>query len=256
MIVKRLFTERELPIPFGTVIFAISCIIVTLPLLFFPLHKEFTPNPSRNQFFQFIINLFGHGSENFDTLFHLLPNLVGIILLGTILERSIGTIRFGILLVSSWFTVTLFQLFVNIYGLGSSGIFYSWFPFILVILYYDYKQDSSVVKNPFFLLILVASLYSVFITPFYWAQFGGLFYFTNSVHYVAMITGVIILYFWKKQFFQNLDKINGYFSSNHDREFIIDETAHIVPLKYAKYGFLFLFMINLTITSVIFIFAI
>ncbi len=210
-LLSQLLIKKELGIPYGTILFLLNCLIVSIPLIFLPLHSLFAPNPSKGKILQFLICQFAHGTLYYPTWFHLALNLIGIVFLGLLVERSIGTHRLVLLIGTSWLSVTLYCLIVNIFGLGSSGIMFSYWPFVGCILYWDWTQrHSRVFRDPLYLVTLTLVIFGLIISILYW----GPFHFTNMAHYTGILTGTILLFIWRKPFFSNLDEFVN--SENED----------------------------------------
>jgi membrane associated rhomboid family serine protease len=207
-------------VPWGTILFGLSCLIITFPLLldYNEMKTFFLPNLEQFNIIEFIKYFtcqFGHGGRNLPSWFHLITNLVNLVIMGVIVERVIGTSRFIIMCFLSSFFVAIYALTISTVGFGSSGMLYSFWIFIAIILYKEWKNDKrGALKNPLFLFTAIMSIWAwtitiiLFIDP----QANDLFSFfgfTNTVHLIGTITGVLCLLVWKEPFMFNLGLVQN-----------------------------------------------
>ncbi|MFX0063249.1 MAG: rhomboid family intramembrane serine protease [Candidatus Hermodarchaeota archaeon] len=243
-LLSNLLRSKNLDLPYGTILFVLNCLIVTIPLLFFPVHSLFAPNPAKNQFLQFLICQFGHGGPNLPTWYHLVPNLLGIIIIGFLVERSMGTTRYILLLASAYLAVIAYCILVNKYGLGSSGLLFSYWPFMIAILYQEWKERKrQAFKDLKFLFLLFLNIFAPISSIVTWTP---LWSFTNIVHFIGILTGGLLLFIWRNPYFSNLDTI----SQGDKEEIIFDEfTSSHFYKKIAIIAFSTLLLCNIVIVG-------
>ena len=219
-LLKSLLLKKDMPVPWGTILFGLSCLIITFPLLLdFEGMKWFLlANLERFNVIEFVKIFacqFGHGGENLPSWIHLGGNLLNLIFWGLIVERVIGTSRFIIMVFVSGFFVAIYTLTIPTVGFGSSGMLYSFWVFIAIIIYKEWKiEKKKALKDPLFLFATVMTIWAWTATVIMNmnpqnADLLSIFGFTNTVHLIGTLTGVLCLLIWKKSFMFNLGLVEN-----------------------------------------------
>jgi membrane associated rhomboid family serine protease len=237
-----------MPVPWGSIFFGLSCLIITFPLLLdYNETKTFLlPNLEQFSILEFIKYFacqFGHGGRNLSSWVHLITNLVNLVIMGVIVERVIGTSRFIIMCFLSSFFVSIYALTISAVGFGSSGMLYSFWIFIVIILYKEWKIDKrTALKDPLFLVTAIMSIWGWTITILLYIDpqahdIFSIFGFTNTVHLIGTLTGVLCLLVWKKPFMFNL----GLVQNQQEAQLTHQEENH--NLRVATIAFFGLFLV-------------
>ena len=217
---KPLLLRKDLPIPWGSILFGLNCLIITFPLLldFNQMKTYLLPNPDHLDLLEFVKYIscqFGHGGQNLPSWQHLITNLMNLAIIGVIIERAIGTARFIIMCFLSSFFVTIFEIAISTVGFGSSGMLYSFWIFLVIILYKEWNMEGrKVLKSPLFLFLTIMSIWAWTITILLYinpqaTDLPSIFGFTNTVHLIGTLTGVLGFVVWKKPFIRNLQLIQN-----------------------------------------------
>jgi len=254
-LLKPLLFKKDMPVPWGTILFGLSCLIITFPLLldYNEMKTYLLPNLEQFNILEFIKYFacqFAHGGRNLPTWFHLIINLVNLVIMGIIVERVIGTSRFIIMCFLSSFFVTIYALTIPAVGFGSSGMLYSFWIFIVIILLKEWKIDKGkALKDPLFLFTAIMS-FSAWTVTIMWNidpqanDFFSFFGFTNIVHLIGTITGVLCFLIWKEPFMFNLGQVQN----QKDTQFEYQELNH--NLRVATIVFFSLFVgFNVVLSS-------
>ncbi len=115
----------------------------------------------------------------------------------------------------SSFFVAIYALTISTVGFGSSGMLYSFWIFIAIILYKEWKNDKRrALKDPLFLFTAIMSIWAWTITIILYIDpqandLFSFFGFTNTVHLIGTITGVLCLLVWKEPFMFNLGLVQN-----------------------------------------------
>lgn len=219
-LLRPLLFKKDMLVPWGTILFGLSCLIITFPLLLdYNEMKEFLlPNLEQFNVLEFVKYFacqFGHGGRDLPSWFHLITNLVNLVIYGVIVERLLGTSRFIIMCFLSSFFVTIYALTIPAVGFGSSGMLYSFWIFTVILVYKEWKIDKKkALKDPLFLFTAIMSIWAwtVNIMMNIDPQANDLFSifgFTNTVHLIGTITGVLCLLIWKEPFIFNLGLVQN-----------------------------------------------
>lgn len=194
------YYKKRLDIPFITIVFFITCCIVTVPTYFDNnLYYVFANNSKPIYLWQVFSGAFEHSIfNNPPLLIHFLGNMVFLCVLGVLCERVMGNFKFFLLVISGMVIAPLQLYFTNLTGgistnAGASGIVYTFPPIVLYILLILWEKNKTKLKREkMFYLILVL--------------FGGMYIFisifspisTNSIHLIATIVGALYLMIWHK----------------------------------------------------------
>ncbi|MHA1946585.1 MAG: rhomboid family intramembrane serine protease [Candidatus Hodarchaeales archaeon] len=219
-LLKPLLFKKDMLVPWGTILFGLSSLIITFPLLldYNGMKIFLLPNLERFNVLEFVKYFacqFGHGGRNLPSWIHLFTNLLNLVIMGVIVERVIGTSRFIIMCFLSSFFVTIYILTIPTVGFGSSGMLYSFWIFIVIIIYKEWKIDKrKALKDPLFLFTAIMSIWAWTVTIIMNIDpqandIFSIFGFTNTVHLIGTTTGVLCLLIWKKPFLSNLGLIEN-----------------------------------------------
>jgi hypothetical protein len=135
--------------------------------------------------------------------------------MGVIVERLIGTSRFIIMCFLSNLFVTLYALSIPAIGFGSSGMLYSFWIFIAIIVLREWKIDKrKALKDPLFLFTAIMLIWAWSVTVLMNIDLQAndllsIFGFTNTVHLIGTITGFLCFLIWRGLFMLNLELVQN-----------------------------------------------
>ena len=246
-LLKPLLFKKDIFVPWGTILFGLSCLVITFPLLLdYNEMKDFLlPNLEQFNVIEFIKYFscqFGHGGRNLPSWVHLLTNLVNLVIMGIIVERLIDTSKFIVMCFLSSFLVTIYALSIPTVGFGSSGMLYSFWIFIAILVYKEWKIDKSkALKDPLFLFTAIMSIWAWTVTVMMYIDpqakdIVSFFGFTNTVHLIGTVTGVLCLFIWRETVIVNL----GLVQDQKEAQLNIQQTNHYLRMGTIVFFCLFL----------------
>jgi len=175
-----------------------NIIIFIVQLVYLPFTRLFALVPAlalKGAFWQFITYMFLHGD-----LLHLLINMMGLLIFGAVVERTLGEERFIMLYFLSGIGSALFHIMLtgvsDVSLLGASGAVFgvlTAFAFLypdikLIVIPIPYPISAKYVVLGFVLFSLFMGFTNVFGDNI--AYFG---------HVGGVITGLIVMLYWKKR---------------------------------------------------------
>ncbi|MFW9994028.1 MAG: rhomboid family intramembrane serine protease [Candidatus Odinarchaeota archaeon] len=200
--------------PFATLFLVLSCCIISLPLLVFQLHDVFGGEPTYP--WEIITYHFGHGnpyypSDRIYTFFHFIGNVSIFLFCGMLVERCLGTLRFVLLTASAAMTTSIYLFIWNSFGLGASGITWSYTPFTAYFLLNQYQKNKvQSFKKPVFLLAIFFIVLTWLLVPLYFSPLFGtssIINVGNVSHSIVTVTGFVFLLLWRSSFRENLGRL-------------------------------------------------
>lgn len=182
-----------------TLIFAVTCVIVSVPTYFDNSLFNVMASWSQPQFFwQYFSGTFEHGIEPAWFLWvHLVLNLSMLLLFGFMIEKVLGSAKMLIISMAALVVnIIAFQLYcMNTHQAccGASAVFYAYGPiafYLIVKVFLSNKR--SVWRQPLWYVYLFEFstmwIFIPLISP----------YVTNLFHGIGFIVGIVFLYIWRK----------------------------------------------------------
>lgn len=163
-----LYHRKKLGIPWMSFFLLINCILVTVAIALYPGLQYIFGADAPNQYPWIIITtLFVHGWPEFPWYLHLGGNLVALLSVTVLVERTLGVVRLMLVaMFAGMFFLAPIMLF-NRGGIGASWLIWPFGPIALVIMFYEWKHwGKEVVKDPVFHLMVYALLLMWGFSPF------------------------------------------------------------------------------------------
>jgi hypothetical protein len=213
---------------YGTLVLSLSVCIISIPMLFFELYRNIVgqiPDKvyselyyhSTREIWHYFYYAFVNVSIGYNPIFnliHFFGMLTIVIFCGGTVEKTLGTVRLCVLSLFSRITQFILEIYLGSWGIGSSGIFLAYTPFIFYILIIEWKKRGKEIFHEFSnifastLLIITWIITPLFFSPLS-GEIGGnyetIINFTNVVHLISITTGIIALFFWQKPLKKNLE---------------------------------------------------
>ena len=242
MINKILF-EKSLPFPHISFSLILSCLIISIPILFNNVLYAFLGANVGLVFpWQYLTSVFAHGPEP-PLLIHLFINLLIIIFCVSITEKLLGTWRSFLILVFTATLITLirFETF-NFYN-GISTFIFTFAPFALLIWLNDFNNRKKNEWQDYHNIIMLFVLPTiVVIYPIYFSFIDSVLSERNILYFISFIIGAIFLVVWRRRFFATLFKILGNQYEKSETT-IWDKLSRIVSYLITGLNFLVLLIV-------------
>lgn len=201
ILLAQIYYRKKIGIPYLSLLFVLSCFLVSIPTYFNPLlYEVFGSNQWKNYFWQHLSYNLEHGSPwgGLPLPVHLLGNCLVIIVFGVLVERVLGRKHFFFLSVSALFLHILMRWGLGSTGNGASGITWAYAPMVFFIIVKLYRLNrEKLIKDPlFYVSICIFLLIWIFITVD--SAINGMHH-TNIFHLVASIVGIVYTYCYRKR---------------------------------------------------------
>jgi membrane associated rhomboid family serine protease len=191
-------------------ILAACMVIITTITIFIPELKALYgvgDGPAVNIFVRLTIP-FQHGFDNFSSIIHLVFNLILMWVLGTYLEKVLGSYRFLIATLVSFFVYVLFHRLLLLIGHGFTPILMTYSGVMFVVMAEGrYVKTRSIFENYFTTLRgvqlgvwLLLPVLMVFV-PLYYNSISPLFqniFYGNITHVLCGATGVALGFVFRR----------------------------------------------------------
>ena len=208
----RLLVGRELGFPYIALFITLSCLIISLPILsstkFYNSLALWSENPRP---WQYITYQFCHGEPGGVNFWpHLITNIAFFLLFGVVLERLIGSGRFFVLSLAGFATNLFRKFFVTTtVSSGASGICWGYLVFIVPILVWIFKRRrSNAFRDLSFVLAVILAAFGIFgLALIIWFMDHSIVNNTNIAHAVAILTAVPFMLAWRRDMFDELERI-------------------------------------------------
>ncbi len=205
MISKILF-NKYLPFPHISFSIFLSCIIISIPILFNDvLYAFLAANVGLAFPWQYLTSVFAHGPEP-PLLIHLFINLLIIIFCVAITEKLLGAWRVFLLLVVTAFVLTFIRFETYNFYNGISSFIFAFAPFTVMILFKIFRKQ--VWGDNYYILTLFVLLAVFILYPIYFSIIDSFLSERNALHLISIIIGVIFFVLWKKRLFSVLTRAN------------------------------------------------
>jgi len=194
--IKDIFYKKKLGIPWTSVILLLTCCIVSISTamdkqLFYVFATRIAPQ----YFWQYFTGTFEHLIYPMSFFWlHFLGNMSVLILLGTIIEKIIGSKRLLLMnVVSGGLVLVFFHIIfsndVESTMVGTSGIVWSYGPMACYILFNIYKMNKQRAKEDKLFWVMCIELF------FIWGIVTvGSSLNTNGWHIIASIVGIVFTF--------------------------------------------------------------
>lgn len=217
MTLSTLIYPRLKNLPPVSTLLALSCLVVSIPLLVSPTLYAilgFNDVPVNN-WWQSLTSSFAHGnprSTDIAPLPHLIGNFLVIVLLGALSERILGSGRFFLLTVATLTTHTLWKIWWG-GGNGASGFCWGYVVIVAPIFLWDWqRRRKQVFRDPLYLGVVFFSAFMVFGVAAVlgirgrelWNGNG-----TNQAHAVSMLTALPFVFLWRTVMRENWELLQN-----------------------------------------------
>ena len=208
MISKNVF-NKNLPFPHISLSLLLSCVIISIPILFNNvLYPFLAANVGLAFPWQYLTSVFAHGPEP-PLLFHLFINLLIIIFCVAITEKLLGTWRIFLILFVTAFVLTFIRFETYNFYNGISSFIFACAPFTFVVWLKIFKINRKQVWGDIYNILMLFVLFVVFILyPIYFSIIDSFFCDRNALHLISITIGVVFNVLWKKRFFSILTQAN------------------------------------------------
>ncbi len=206
--------------PYLTLLYAAACLIVTVPTIFWPdLYSVFGGPPQQHHPWLLFTAAFQHGYAGIPPLVHLLVSLGFLFLLGPILERVLGTWRYGLLILTAIVVYSLALYLSTLQANGATGVIWAFGPPLFVVmrearhLYGTSVRNNSTYQLIGNVLILMYVVITIFMTaiPYLGGFRGNLLYgfvFGNLFHFTATVVGVLFAVMYRHRIRERLLRVS------------------------------------------------
>ncbi|NIR47129.1 rhomboid family intramembrane serine protease [candidate division KSB1 bacterium] len=222
-----LFDHKKAGRPLITIVFAASCLIVSLPTLFFPgLYEVFGGYKPLSYPWQKLTLAFEHGFSGYPLIVHLGFNGFLLWYCGILAEKILGSARFLLLTLAAMVGFALAHSLAMIEGHGSSGVIWAYSPIVFVTLHsYQKMNKDKASSDPKFnqgktILIIMWGVVTVFmaIIPYLFGWRGNIFFaliFGNIFHISGTCVGFLLILFWRNHIHRRLENLESGESRKH-----------------------------------------
>lgn len=200
------------PIPPVTASLALSCLLVSVPLLIWPNLYAFLgwSGPIQGHYWKILTSSFAHGvpgSAVVAPLPHLLGNLAIILTFGLLCERTLGSGRFFILTSATLLTHTIWKC-MTVGGNGASGTVWGYLVFAVPLLFWDWRdRKGGVFRDLRFLSLILLFVFALFGVAADLSLRGyGLLNTTNQSHALSILTALPFAVVWLNIMHSNWEK--------------------------------------------------
>ncbi len=208
MINKILF-NKNLPIPHLSFSIILSCLIISIPILFNNVLYAFLAANAGLVFpWQFLTSVFAHGPYP-PLIIHLTLNLLTIFIFGVLIERLLGSSRIFVICLIVMFIISYFRYQTQVYDNGISVITPAFAPIAFFITIREIKRDGSkALSDPFIIMSLFLFLLIWIISPVYVSVVDSFIADINLHFLISTFAGILFLFFWKNEINTKLSKID------------------------------------------------
>ena len=198
---NALFRAR-LGFPWCTAIFVAGSVLTSLPM-FFSSHyylilgagNEQADNP-RIHWWHTVVTTFVHGGGFPGLTAHLAINCAFFLVLGSLLERTLGTARYGALCGACLVVSFALKVALSRYAHGISNVAWSFVALAPVLIGHAWrKHRGRALRDPVFVAVVV-----LFVL--------GLIGLVNTWHAVAMLVGMPFVFAWRAVLRDNLHRVD------------------------------------------------
>ncbi|MBI5532440.1 MAG: rhomboid family intramembrane serine protease [Deltaproteobacteria bacterium] len=198
----RALLRAKLGLPWVTLLFVAGCVATTLPMYFdrgyyliLGVGHEDADN-AHIRWWHALVTTFVHGGGFPGTTAHLVINSVFFLVLGSMIERVLGSGRFGALCAACWCVGLALKIGLHRYAHGISNINWAFVVFAPVFIGHGWRTERArAFKDPVFLLVVV-----LFVL--------GLIGLVNTWHAIAMLVGMPFVLAWRRVLRDNLRKMD------------------------------------------------
>jgi len=201
-LVSDLLYRKKTGFPFISLSIAYSCILASLIVYFRPEYYDILGGGDPVFYpWQYLTNYLQHGTSLdppalMDPLFHLVLNLLIILLFGCLAERVLGAIRFLAFVGSSLALTLLLRLIFGIWDNGISPIALSFAPAVFLILLYSIRKLKRRIFSDPVLYICLALLAAAWLAVTIANLIKGL-HISNLLNLMGTVAGAGLAYLWK-----------------------------------------------------------
>ncbi len=208
------------PKPYLTYLYGLACLIVTASPLTFPrLENLFLTTPGAADPWHLLTASLSHGFPLVPPLLHLTLQLLLLLVLGPMLERTLGSWRFGCLVVAGIVTNAVVCYLSPVAALGASGVIWIFGPAIYLLLREARITLGAAVRrsakyqilgNLLVLMYVIAPLIMTAV-PYLTGFRGNLlqaFIMGNMVHLLATLIGIVALPFLRRRIQRRLHHLS------------------------------------------------
>ncbi|OQB24403.1 MAG: hypothetical protein BWY11_01139 [Firmicutes bacterium ADurb.Bin182] len=219
----RFLYKRKAGFPAITVIFIISCLLVTVPTyLNSELYEVFGGEKPHFYFWQNVTSYLQHGSSiSFVTLvslpLHISINLAVLLTSGIACEKLLGAKRNFFLIITAFLASRFASLVFGIGGNGASSITWAFEPiaFYFILLLFK-KHKYMLLKDPMFYIFGFLFFMSWILITLFDILYGA--YAVNIYHLFATIVGTAFLLAFKKRIGRCAEKISDDTANKQKRD--------------------------------------
>ena len=187
--IKKLWNRTDQPIL--TYIIAITCLLVTFSIYFFPNLNLILNAENHIQYpWQRFVAIFAHGAGNTPIFMHLFGNLIGLLIFGCLTEKLIGIVRYAILTVACVIVFLLHFTITNGYGNGVSVIAWGVLPFGAYIIVHNSTPSVKTLLSKFHIIMITLLIWAWFVFPL---AIGP-----NRYHETSTFIGCTFLFLFKR----------------------------------------------------------
>ncbi len=209
----KIMYPRWKDLPPVTMLLALSCLVISIPLLFSEELYAILGHDSwlGNDYWKLITSSFAHGNPRSTILApfpHLLGNVLVIMLLGALIERVLGSGRFFLLTLATFTTHTIWKvLYGN--GNGASGFCWGYVVLAAPIFFWEWqKRKKQVFRDPLYVgMVLLSAFMVVGVATVLAIEGLELWNATNQAHAVSVLTALPFVFLWRGVMQENWQRL-------------------------------------------------
>ncbi len=200
----KIMYPRWKDLPPVTMLLALSCLVVSVPLFFSQELYAVLGYDSGlgHDYWKLITSSFAHGGSGsmvVPAFPHFLGNFAAIMLLGALIERVLGSGRFFLLTLATFTTHTIWKVGWG-GGNGASGFCWGYVVLAAPILFWEWqKRKKQVFRDPLYVGIVLLAAFMVVGVPTVLAIEGRDLWNdngTNQAHAISMLTALPFVFLW------------------------------------------------------------
>jgi hypothetical protein len=203
---------KGLPKPYVSFFLSLSCLVISIPITFNTgFYNTFALWSGTSRIWQYLTFQFCHGEPGNPNIWpFLLTNILFILIFGIVIERLIGSGKFLILCFSTYSVFLIRTVFQsNSVSNGASSICWGYMTFIIpIIIWIISKNRMRSFLDSSQLLAALLALFGLFgLSIILYISEKTIFNSTNMIHLTSILTAIPFFLIWRKEIFQNINKI-------------------------------------------------
>jgi len=206
---RQIVYNKELPFPHISFSLFLSCLIISIPILFNDvLYAFLASNVGLAYPWQYLTSVFAHGPEP-PLLIHFVINLLIIIFCVILSEKLLGTWRTFLILVVTGVVLTFIRFETYNFYNGISYFVFAYIPFAFIIVIQQFKNHRKQFLLDIYTILGLCTIFTaIFFYPLYFSIIESFFCERNFIHFMSIILGLMFLLMWRKKIIKNLKEMN------------------------------------------------